>query len=387
MTHVLITVDHIGAPFFRVLVDALCQMTSSLSSRVQSANKSPRVFNLFLFSSTTDQSTSIQLPIPSTCIRGGPQASTPFIMAKPQPHLLTIPRELRDEIYSYLSYEAKHTNQDESKTCEMHLAIHQVPYRHVLLVHSMLYREYRESTIFTQGSATFVSNLACREEKVSRNYKLAVGYEAAYVRHLIVVLQPAPVHEDWEWQGGSESYVRWENVSRLVNQLASLMHHLSTVQLATQDWIERVDEDCLSDGLRYCRRLPNGSGMFLPPPSSLAQLSLIHKGEGFHVDFGLSIAEGATACHSEAPWALEYISVHEVPIHLTKTTGFYLYAANDTNTKEYIWDSTKVLEVLKPRPYTAEILNAFVPEQAAEIERRPYTLVDWVESSGTDLGA
>jgi len=164
-------------------------------------------------------------------------------------------------------------------------------------------------------------------------------------------------------------------MSQLIHGLASSIPNLSTVQLAKQDWIERSSEEGFSDDLGYCHRRLTRRGMILPPLSSLAGLSLIHSGES------------ATARHGEGLWALEYDSVYEVPIHLTKATAFYLYTEDDTNAERYIWDSTNILDLLKPRPHTAEILDAFPLEQADKIERRPYTLVNWIESSGIDLRA
>jgi hypothetical protein len=79
-------------------------------------------------------------------------------MTSAKPHLLTIPREIRNEIYSYLHQRIKFQDEilmqyAEGSTRDAHLCLENAPLINVLLTHSRLYDEYKESDCFRIPSA------------------------------------------------------------------------------------------------------------------------------------------------------------------------------------------------------------------------------------------
>jgi hypothetical protein len=79
-------------------------------------------------------------------------------MTSAQPHLLTIPREIRNEIYSYLHQRI--TFQDhilmklfDGRSLDATLCFENAPLISVLLTHSRLYDEYKEPDCFRIPSA------------------------------------------------------------------------------------------------------------------------------------------------------------------------------------------------------------------------------------------
>lgn len=63
-------------------------------------------------------------------------------------HLLLLPREIRNQIYSYLHKEVEFPLRDLGERCPAQLRVQNMPFPQMLRVHSQLYHEYREDCWF-----------------------------------------------------------------------------------------------------------------------------------------------------------------------------------------------------------------------------------------------
>jgi hypothetical protein len=86
-------------------------------------------------------------------------------MAPSTAHLLGLPRELRDMIYSHLSrdivleWEWKVDTKFQGRLKRIDICLHVAPIAHVLRIHPQVYAEYKEAACFSKLSATVTINL------------------------------------------------------------------------------------------------------------------------------------------------------------------------------------------------------------------------------------
>ena len=121
------------------------------------------------------------------------------------PHLLTLPREIRDNIYQYLHHRVQltclvdedgekddesDTDDDEAhvdyyKVLEMQVTVDPTPIVDVMLVHPRIYEEYRESILFKNYSATFMFAPAASHMVLPLNRQLTstLGPILPHLRH------------------------------------------------------------------------------------------------------------------------------------------------------------------------------------------------------------
>ena len=121
------------------------------------------------------------------------------------PHLLTLPREIRDNIYQYLHHRVQltclvdedgekddesDTDDDEAhvdyyKVLEMQVTVDPTPIVDVMLVHPRIYEEYRESILIKNYSATFMFAPAASHMVLPLNRQLTstLGPILPHLRH------------------------------------------------------------------------------------------------------------------------------------------------------------------------------------------------------------
>ena len=141
------------------------------------------------------------------------------------PHLLTLPREIRDNIYQYLHHRVQltclvdedgekddesDTDDDESdtddeeadtdddeayvdydKVLEIQVTVDSAPIVDVMLVHTQIYEEYRESILFKNYSATFMFAPAAPHMVLPLNRQLtsSLGPILPHLRHATLLFE------------------------------------------------------------------------------------------------------------------------------------------------------------------------------------------------------
>ena len=75
-------------------------------------------------------------------------------LPSPAPHLLILPREVRNLIYEYLTREVELRGIAKFGDFPVIVALHNAPYINILLTHSRLHDEYKDSSAFLELAAT-----------------------------------------------------------------------------------------------------------------------------------------------------------------------------------------------------------------------------------------
>ncbi|KAF3008439.1 hypothetical protein E8E13_003019 [Curvularia kusanoi] len=104
----------------------------------------------------------------------------------PRLHLLGLPREIRNVIYSYLTRPIHLNGVNEVGGMDIAIELDNAPELNVLLVHSRLHDEYKESTCFTDSSASLSTGLEIRMDglPVERKRDIqALSYVKAITLH------------------------------------------------------------------------------------------------------------------------------------------------------------------------------------------------------------
>ncbi|KAF2001553.1 hypothetical protein P154DRAFT_164906 [Amniculicola lignicola CBS 123094] len=106
-----------------------------------------------------------------------------------QPHLLTLPREIRDLIYGFLTHEVivetdiGITLPEETGTISercgsiCYLELPSCPFHSVLLVHPQLYAEYMASSVFSRLSVTLHMTITSTSQSAHRADELLVALD------------------------------------------------------------------------------------------------------------------------------------------------------------------------------------------------------------------
>jgi hypothetical protein len=155
-----------------------------------------------------------------------------------QPRLLTLPREVRNLIYGYLTREVELRGIDKIGDKPTIVTIGNAPYVNVLLTHSRLHEEYKESSRFSQVSAT-ATHRNVPPEIADADWitdVVTVERDQTALRHVrIATIQYAHTTPD---------SMKGDEVTGLVTDLVEAIPVLHTVRLLQETVLLRHDSSC-----------------------------------------------------------------------------------------------------------------------------------------------
>ena len=145
---------------------------------------------------------------------------------KEKPHLMTLPREVRDNIYSYLRHKVMLRVPTEHRT--QALQVKNAPIVAVLLTHSQLYHEYKDADCFKNLTGWLYWAPPCGDPMPAI---IADSRVLSQIRHLELAEAVAVYSEqdgfDYKIPSG-EAFARYLRV-----QLVPMLPHLKTLRLRT----------------------------------------------------------------------------------------------------------------------------------------------------------
>jgi hypothetical protein len=165
----------------------------------------------------------------------------------------------------------------------------------------------------------------------------------AHIKHLTFFVQCFPLSDElFEW-----------------GPVASNAPYLSSVRIAVQQTDRGVSDQLLVAQPYRTEILEKWK---LPdPPTTLAGLPPVQRGEGFHY------ACVWTRIWESAPprWSTIYDNMRhsELSIHDASNISILLYAKDKA--EKYMWQQKDIIELLKPGAYEPDLLRRFTPERAA----------------------
>ena len=258
------------------------------------------------------------------------------------PHLLTLPREIRDNIYEYLHRTIRPGSLNISSTQTLHLVLKNAPYPAVLRVHSQLYQEYLEADCFRNLEAEitllydyFPSHLQDEQWAISA---------LAPVHHITIrIWQPNP-----------------QLLESLERCLKPRLPALRSVRLAL-----RKSLGTFTDAQVAANMVPWDEQLSALSPAVFLGLPLVQEAGAHHIDY-----------------ARRYSPRHANPqptqIHHIRHLKAFLYTLD--NSKKYLWTQHQVLARWRSQHYSQEVLSRLSKDRQEILATFPLTLHQWQDA-------
>lgn len=276
-------------------------------------------------------------------------------MLKPgDPHLLKIPREIRDQIYSYLhtSIRLHHTSLPHHHVLhrEPSLLLTNVPSLSVLLTHSRLHEEYTK--VLCSNDITLRIGLkactAVNRSSGSINDKARARAALAHVRNLVIDMT--------EFSISPLIRFPWSYCKIVLDKILNFTPLLRTLHCIDSHVLSYHDSETLAISINSFRQAPQDI-RFLP--SQIGHLSLRWRGTGRTVLYGRKIS----ALGPE----------HEI-------TEFSIYTYTTATLPEHVSTSTEALALLNPVCYPEEVLEDYKLHYPGLLAVLPNKAFQWHEA-------
>jgi hypothetical protein len=267
------------------------------------------------------------------------------------PHLLTLPRELRDQIYSYLSDDGpgwRLTSLFSPKPVQFRF--HNAPNLSVLHTHPRLRTEFFEADWTKELSVTF--RLGVPRGPFTNLITLNTTYESPtlpadilfthWVRHVTILVDRGHKRRG----DNAPGKFWWKAIQQLIDALSEKAVFLSTVKVAIQQHATTRLRDHHQAYPRFSSRY-----FITPPPSFLNGLWLVQRCEGYRLalDMVLSLVPPPHPGHPPIP--LPTGSPHTRVVHGVVKIGCYLYACGDY--RERLWERNEVKKLFPVKAYSS----------------------------------
>jgi hypothetical protein len=286
------------------------------------------------------------------------------------PHLLTIPREIRNIIYGYLTHDVVHEFlwQECPKSSVRASAIHfeQAPILSVLLTHSQISEEYCESKCFWNLRASVnytLSHYVSWEgggNTLARPDQETVKQALSHLHEFAIFVEALPI----------ESPCVWDDAQLLSDILIQHMLQLTTIRLAHYSTLEELplltlpelETITMAYAAKHYREAEFDEAV-APPPGSLHKLPLKQQ------------VEGLIFKHMGGKWMPDF------PYQVIVVTAWVF-----TNSKidRVAMDSGELLQRSPGKALSDFQLEAMSGEEAAQAKRMLSKIHDWKDLRGEE---
>jgi hypothetical protein len=282
-------------------------------------------------------------------------------MATNPPHLLTLPREIRNQIYSYLHKEVEVDNERRPSILDVHVRLENAPYAALLLTNSQLYHEYREADSSWNLAAHIEMDVDpsyyLKSPVMARNREVS-GLRS--VQHVTIVDK------------------RSMGLGFIGKYLVEKMPKLRTVRHLRGDGETHILEDSklfsewpLSYFDTHEHSLPK-KFMGLPLFQVAVAKHVEYSSESDDMDGDFIYGDESEDDDTDGDYA-------DGLVHAIKTLRLVTYSADD-QPKKHTW-TPKQGNVYwnSRRPYPQDLFNSLPPEKQAQIANFSTALVNWKE--------
>lgn len=312
------------------------------------------------------------------------------------PNLLTLPRELRDRIYSYMVHTidvewdgfskdaVQSVGGGEEVTEPLPGRLINCPYPHVLRIHPRICEEYR-SVCAKNIEVVFDQSFHMRGPLGSRYIPRRALQDQVliHLRHVKIFVR---LHARTMTQN-----LDWRNQLLILRGVAAKAPQLETLRVALR-------QQCLSNAptcqdyevpgilTSASERLQNAETKpFLPEmPASLSGLCLVQRGEGYHVGYASTYRARDQPLHPDLRCTYMIEGQEHVMYHGIRKIGTYTFARKDGNYEKRLWTQKEVLSRWPMRKYPKEAIDNVLPARAALLLRFPLEYTEWIERRGVE---
>lgn len=258
-------------------------------------------------------------------------------------HLLTIPREIRNQIYNYLHKSIELRTVESFGTTKVIAGIPNAPLMSVLLTHSQLHDEYRESDPFKNVAAIVVNVAGYAEHEKwcwTTDEKIAAKDDAAltHLKHITLLMLDA--HRG--------------NMVDLIDGLMATSPSIHTIMIEEDSHIESYCNDTLPKDLNF------------PTPDRLKPVP-----DHFH---SMKLRQRANCrwISSFRERGLPSVITHE--LFQIRT---HLYSSKTTC--KQLWTTGKLESREAPREYVRMARKVWHKYTAGHVKQRPQQIIGWKE--------
>jgi hypothetical protein len=314
------------------------------------------------------------------------------------PHLITIPRELRDIVYENLTrkiglhWDWVHGMDIVADTdglippgVRVHLLNYPLPA--VSRAYSRMRDEYRDASCFRELEAWMKPYIyMCRTAHSFKPHSSLAQLNddsVARVRHATLLLDI----EYWFSQGGAED---WSLLLDFLRVVAAKMPHLGALRVAvktglSEDTTTFPDHEMNDKLAPAANRLGSSAPEILPfMPGFLGGMPLLQRGEGYQVGYSRTIARRSAAI---SPVAYTYKlggAAQRVVFSRGQKIGVYTYAHDIKNAEPRFWTSEEAVAQWPVLEYPEEALENVWAEKAERWAKLPFEMDEWVERRGAE---
>jgi hypothetical protein len=275
------------------------------------------------------------------------------------PHLLNLPREIRNLIYDYLSYDVDDITTMKFGESLMAVSLKSIPDRGIMQVHSQLRREYLEGDYSQKASATLKHKVMMgARRRMLENWQEPdrpdLGAAFGAVRHVQVV--------PWHSTKGD-----WDLAEQFVQQVEGEFPQLQSLVFVVANGSYMTASDRLFRGLDIDPQAPGASypGKFFiaDPPRTLPGLQFVSGSQSLHIRFRKG--------HFDP---VKYKLPHQVA-----RIGVFVYNADGS--AQAAPDPMKIAGLVDMTAYPAGYLASCSAEKAAMLAELPFKLIRVMEMS------
>jgi hypothetical protein len=321
-------------------------------------------------------------------------------MAASRPNLLTLPRELRDRVYFYLTHQLdfnwdrseiftlRDADGDEQLIEPVPIRVLNCPLTQVLCVHPSIYEEYHTVCMKNLEAIVDPALLMLDKSCFSPHWLSKDSSDAvlARLRHvtLFITLHAKTTSHNLDWQ----------NHLNLLRALTTRADALSTVRIAVRQQYH-MDSPTF-DELRMPtvlipaaeRLIDAESHPFLPHmPSTLNDMPLVQRGEGYHIGYAptylgnralkstISLSTTRTYTIDSCAYSLS---------HAIRKIGVYMYCRDGDHYGKHLWTVKGVVERWPMRKYPKEAIESVSEDRGVVLARVPFELTEWIEMTGVE---
>lgn len=265
-----------------------------------------------------------------------------------RPHLLTLPREVRNIIYEHLTREIELRSVSQIGGVRIAVSLINAPHINLLLTHPQLHDEYKESSAFVNLRVYILHrDMSLKNYRVLIDYYTAAEHVPAAFRH-IKVATVRYIHR--------ERHMATEEVSTLLTKLVKDMPQLHTLRLSQETKFQSSARP----------HLPFSSISATSHTLSLVQLATCTR-QAFTIRDGTEkTGEGNVATGKE--WILQFCRVL-----------VSVYSSRSLHANSWVPEEIEALNWTRPPRLQERFFAQLPPETLKAARRKRKRTVDWKE--------
>jgi hypothetical protein len=313
-------------------------------------------------------------------------------MEATSPNLLTLPRELRDRIYSYLTrqvdfnwergdiFTLRGSDGHVQLVEPVPLRVLNCPMPELLRVHSRIYEEYNAVCI-NKLEAIIDPSLHTLEAPLFNPHPRSKTLSEAVLAQIRHVTSFLKLHARTTSQN-----LDWQNQLNLLQTVITKAPHLITLKVAFRQQYHTntpIFNDTMVPSVLIpaAERLRDSFTHFLPEiPTTIHGMHMVQRGEGYHIGFAmLTRRQTYTAPH----WTYHASGRWNYVFHGIRKMGVYMFARGENYAKRF-WTEEEVIAQWPMRKYPAQVMENVGEEKRAAYARWPNELTEWVERRGVE---